>query len=75
MQDSPFENPAVTFVQTIAMTVGGPDLSIFRLSNDDEITDPIPFPFISYLLWVVFVVVMSVLFLNFLVSYQLLTTY
>ena len=52
----------------ISYTVGGPDVSIFRLSNDNSTADPIPYPALSYLTWVVFAVIMSVLFLNLLVS-------
>ena len=52
----------------ISYTIGGPDVSIFRLSNDNSTAEPISYPGMSYLTWVVFAVVMSVLFLNLLVS-------
>ena len=55
----------------ISYAIGSPDISIFRLSNDDTKVEPIPYPGLSYSIWVVFAVIMSVLFLNLLVSFPL----
>ena len=68
VQDTPFENPGVAFVEAISFAIGSPDISIFRLSNDDTRVDTIPYPVLSYIIWVIFGIIMSVLFLNFLVS-------
>ena len=54
-------------MEVIGFTISSPDISIFRLANDDTKVETIPFPFISYVIWIVFGIVMSVLFLNFLV--------
>ena len=70
-QDTPFETPIVTFVTMISYAIDGPDNSIFRLSNDDTVVENIPYPVVSYFIWITFGVIMSVLFLNFLVSYNL----
>lgn len=67
-QDTPFENPAVTFVQLISFAISSPDISVFRLSNDDTNVKSIPYPGLSYIIWAVFAVIMSILFLNLLVS-------
>ena len=67
-QDTPFENPAVTFVHMISYAIASPDISIFRLSNDDTRVETIPYLGLSYIIWIIFAVVMSVLFLNLLVS-------
>ena len=52
------------------MTAGGPDYTIFRLSNDEgsASVEETPFPLVAYIIWVLFIVVMAILFLNFLVS-------
>ncbi len=52
----------------VSYAIGSPDISIFRLSNDDTEVDTIPYPGISYVIWIVAGVVVSVLFLNLLVS-------
>ena len=62
-------NPAVAFVEVIAFAIGGPDISIFRLANDDTTAETIPYPFLSYIIWIVSGIFVSVLFLNFLVSH------
>ena len=68
-QNTPFENPAITLVHMIIYAIGIPDVRIFRLSNDNPDLDKIPYPELSYALWLVFAIIMSVLFLNLLVSY------
>lgn len=69
MQDTPFETPFVTFVTMISFAISSPDMSIFRLANDDTAIDTIPYPILSYTIWITFGIVMSVLFLNFLVRF------
>ena len=68
LQDTPFQNPIVTFVTMISFAISSPDISIFRLSNDNTKVDTIPYPALSYLIWIIFGIIMSVLFLNFLVK-------
>lgn len=51
----------------IVYTVGGPDNIMLDLDNDWA-EDYFLFPVASYLLWIIFIVAMSVLFLNLLVS-------
>ena len=58
----------MTFVTMISLAIGGPEISILRLTNDDTDVDSVPYPFLSYTMWIVFGIVVSVLFLNFLVS-------
>ena len=43
---------------------------IFRQSTSDSMSDDpdVPFPAISYILWVIFVIIMPILFTNLLVS-------
>ena len=68
VQDTPFQSVLVTFVTMISFAIGGPAISIFRLTNDNMDVDSVPYPFLSYTMWIVFGIVVSVLFLNFLVS-------
>lgn len=68
-QASPYANLGLAFVKVIDMTAGGPDDSIFgygTTSGDGHVD--VPFPGVSYFLWVIFIVIMAVLFINFLVS-------
>ena len=58
----------MTFVTMISLAIGGPEISMLRLTNDDTDVDSVPYPFLSYTMWIVFGIVVSVLFLNFLVS-------
>ena len=68
LQASPFRTPILSFIKMMSMTAGGPDDSIFRFSNDDsEENDEVPFPGAAYFIWVIFIVVMPLLFVNFLV--------
>ena len=51
------------------MTTGGPDDSIFRYSNEGSgELNQIKYPELAYLLWVLFIAIMVILFLNFVVS-------
>lgn len=51
----------------IVYTVGGPDNIMLDL-DDEWSNDYFLFPVVSYILWIVFIVAMSVLFLNLLVT-------
>jgi transient receptor potential cation channel subfamily A protein 1 len=68
LPDTPFQSVLVTFVTMFSFAIGGPSISIFRLTNDDTDVESVPYPFLSYTLWIIFGVVVSVLFLNFLVG-------
>ena len=53
----------------MVMTGGGPDDSIFRYDNEGSgERDDLPFPAVAFFIWVIFIVIMTVLFVNFLVS-------
>lgn len=70
LQQSPFFAPATSIVKVMSMTIG--DFSfdtIFRKSpsGDSENTEEIMFPAIAYLLWIIFLVIMPILFINLLV--------
>ena len=70
LQQSPFFAPATSIVKVMSMTTG--DFSfdtIFRKSpsGDSENTEEIMFPAIAYLLWIIFLIVMPILFINLLV--------
>lgn len=70
LQQSPFFAPATSIVKVMSMTTG--DFSfdtIFRKSpsGDSEDTEEIMFPVIAYLLWIIFLVIMPILFINLLV--------
>lgn len=64
-QASPFGSLWYSIMTIIVYTVGGPDNIMLELDDSD---DHFLFPVITYLLWIVFIVAMSVLFLNLLVS-------
>ena len=66
-QDTPFDNPQITMVETISQAVGSLDFTIFRLFNDDTSRNSVPYPVLSIAIWVVFGVCISVLFITFLV--------
>ena len=52
----------------VVYMAGGPDSSLFRLENEGSGNfDDIPFPVVSYIFWIIFIVIMSILFINFLV--------
>ena len=69
-QGSPFGSLWYSIVSIIVYTVGGPDNLVLHLSSahDNVETDHFIFPVISYFLWIIFIIAMSVLFLNLLVS-------
>ena len=68
---SPFASPFTSIWKTMTMATGelGYD-NIFRQSTADPMsTDPdVPFPAISYIMWVIFIILMPILFMNLLVS-------
>ena len=53
----------------IIYAIGIPDIRVFRLSNDDPELEKIPYPELSFIIWLVFAIIMSVLFLNLLVRH------
>ena len=67
LQNTQFQNPIVTFVTMISFAIDGPDISIFGLSNDNTKVYTNPYPVVAYLIWITFALIMSILFLNFLV--------
>ena len=74
MQRSPFSTPGRSLLKIMTMTTGEFDFdSIFRQdptgASDDA--DEIPFPPISFMLWIVFVIIMPILLTNMLVCMYL----
>ena len=70
IQRSPFSTPGISLIKLMSMTAGDFDFdSIFRLdpAGGSDDAEEIPFPPVSYLLWIVFVVVMPILLTNMLV--------
>jgi transient receptor potential cation channel subfamily A protein 1 len=66
---SPFANPALSFVKLMVMTAGGPDDAIFRYENEGSgERDVLPFPGVAFFIWIIFIVIMAILFVNFLVG-------
>ena len=73
-QRSPFANPFRALIKTMTMTTGELDYeSIFHYSSggsaQDELVSDIPFPVISFILWIVFLILMPILLANMLVRY------
>lgn len=65
IQPSPFSSPASSLLKITSMTAGDFSFNtIFGLESDGMIS----FPAISYILWILFIVVMPILFTNMLVS-------
>ena len=68
---SPFASPFTSMWKTMTMTTGelGYD-DIFRQFTDDSISSApeVPFPAISYVMWIIFLILMPILFTNLLVS-------
>ena len=68
---SPFASPITSIWKTMTMATGELDYDdIFRQSTTDSMSDApdIPFPTISYIMWVIFLILMPILFTNLLVS-------
>ena len=68
---SPFASPFTSMWKTMTMATGelGYD-DIFRQFTDDSISSApeVPFPAISYVMWIIFLILMPILFTNLLVS-------
>lgn len=62
-EESPFGSVWYSMMTIIVYTVGGPDNIMLELDNDWA-DDHFLFPLISYSLWIIFIIAMSVLFLN-----------
>ena len=71
-QESPFGSLWYSMMTIIVYTVGGPDNILLELGNEWS-NEYFLFPVVSYILWIVFIVAMSVLFLNLLVSLHVIT--
>ena len=69
-QRTPVSTPATSIFAIISMTAGGPDMEVFRVSysGENERAKEIPFLVVSYVIWLVFVVVMPIILINMLVS-------
>ena len=70
LQRSPFSTPARSLLMTLTMTAGEFDFnSIFRQdpTGHSDDAEEIPFPPISYIMWIVFVILMPILLANMLV--------
>ena len=70
MQRSPFSHPARSMLRTMTMTIGDIDTDgIFRqdISGASDSRDEVPFPAISYIIWITFIIFMPVLITNLLV--------
>lgn len=67
---SPFASPFTSIWKTMTMTIGemGYD-DIFRQFTSESVPDApdVPFPDISYILWVIFLILMPILFTNLLI--------
>ena len=66
-QGTPFDSPEITIVETISQALGSPDFSIFRLVNDGTQHNQVPYLALFVIIWIVFGVFISVLFITFLV--------
>ena len=70
---SPFASPFTSIWKTMTMATGelGYD-DIFRQFTSEPVSDgpDIPFPAISYIMWVIFLILMPILFTNLLVSFS-----
>ena len=74
--NSPFTNPGHSLLKTIAMSIG--DLGydeLFRqpTGGSPDSVPEIPFPEISYVLWIVFIILIPILFSNLLVRLSTFT--
>ena len=69
VQPSPFSSPINSLFKITSMTAGDFSFNtIFGLESDGMIS----FPTISYIVWILFIVVMPILFTNMLVSDDIL---
>jgi transient receptor potential cation channel subfamily A protein 1 len=66
---TPFSTPARSLLKTITMTTGEFEFdTIFRQSPEVNTEEEIPYPPISYLLWIAFIILMPILLTNLLVG-------
>ena len=71
LQQSPFYQPANAMVKVMSMIAGDfefDEIFSMSLSKEGENAETILFPPISYLLWIIFVIIMPILFINMLVN-------
>ena len=69
LQRTPFSHSGRAIVKAMAMTTG--ELDFDDLFHQQEGEDEIAFPPLSFLLWIIFLVLMPVLLSNLLVSYKI----
>ena len=72
-QRSPFSTPARSLLSVVTYSTGGFDFdAIFRqapgATTDDNDLGEIPFPSVSYVMWIIFIIIMPILLNNLLVS-------
>lgn len=74
---SPFADPARSILKTMTMTTGEFEFDdIFQqtpggVMSAAEIPGSIPFPIVSYILWIIFLILMPILLTNLLVCFVL----
>lgn len=72
---SPFSDPARSILKTMTMTTGEFEFdNIFQqtpggVNSVDQIPEQIPFQVVSYLLWMIFLILMPILLTNLLVGH------
>ena len=77
VQASPFATPGLSIVKTMVMGVGEMDFqAVFQLTSENVssielVPESIPYPGVSYLLWVLFLILMPILLMNLLVRSSL----
>ena len=70
IQRFPFANVWVSIVKTMTMTTGEFEYdNIFRQCGEECPTE-VPYPEVSYVLWIFFLILMPILLTNLLVSYS-----
>lgn len=77
MQRSPFATPGRTILKVMTMTTGEFEYdAIFRQFPDGttDTIEEIPFPPVSYVLWILFLILMPILLTNLLVNHVLNAT-
>lgn len=76
LKRTPFSTPARALVKTMTMTTGEFEYdSIFRQPSNplEDAGDDLQFPSVSYILWIVFLVLMPILLTNLLVGHVTVT--
>ena len=69
LQTSPFATPFLSVLKVLSLAAGGQVNSVFRFSNmGSGEQEPVPYPGLAYLFWILFIAFIAILFLNFLVS-------